>query len=141
MSASLQVLTLFVLALPIACISWTITHEELAREFHDYCQAKSKSCGSVYWRKFFYLFTCEYCFSHYVTAVFLVLTRYKLLCPGWRGYLIAGFSLVFVANVYMSLFGRIRLVLKKDRVEIAEQEAAIPKKRVEALRASSISGR
>jgi hypothetical protein len=73
-------------------------------------------------RKFFYLFTCEYCFSHYVTAAFLIVTRYKLLFPDWRGYLIAGFSLVWVANVYMGLFGRIRLDLRKERAQIATQE-------------------
>ena len=56
-----------------------------------------------YERKFFYLFTCEYCFSHYVTIFFLIITRYTLLYDGWRGYLIAGFSLVWIANQYMSI--------------------------------------
>lgn len=39
----------------------------------------------LYARKFFCLFICEYCFSHYVTAFFLVITRYTLLFDGWRG--------------------------------------------------------
>jgi hypothetical protein len=119
---SLQVLALFILALPIASIAWTITHEEVVREFRDVCLAKSATCRRVYERKFFYLFTCEYCFSHYVTAVFLLITRYKLLFPDWRGYLIAGFSLVWVANFYMSLFARIRLDLKRERIEIKKDE-------------------
>lgn len=126
MNISLQVLSLFIIALPIASVTWTITHEEVVREFRDYCEEKSKTCRRIYQRKFFYLFTCEYCFSHYVTAIFLAVTRYKVLFPGWRGYLIGGLSLVFVANVYMSLFGRIRLVIKKDRVEIAKEETALP---------------
>jgi hypothetical protein len=126
MNISLQILSLFILALPIASVAWTITHEEVVRELRDFCSTKSQTCRRIYERKFFYLFTCEYCFSHYVAAVFLLITRYKLLYPGWRGYLIAGFSLVFVANVYLSLFGRIRLELKKERVEIAEEEAAQP---------------
>ncbi len=29
------------------------------------------------------LFNCECCFGHYVTAVFLIITRYKLLFPDW----------------------------------------------------------
>jgi len=29
--------------------------------------------------RLFYLFTCEYCFSHYVTVLLLFLTGYKLL--------------------------------------------------------------
>jgi hypothetical protein len=64
--------------------------------------------------------TCEFCFSHYVTMAFLILTRYKLLYSGWLGYLIAGFSLVWVANIYMSIFGRLRLEIKRERVEIDE---------------------
>src|ERR1017187_4564350 len=107
MNISLQVLSLFIIALPIASVAWTITHEEVVREFHDFCVANSKTCRFIFERKFFYLFTCEYCFSHYVTAVFLIITRYKLLFPDWRGYLIAGSSLVGVANVYMSIFGRL----------------------------------
>lgn len=122
MSESSQVLALFILALPIASIAWTITHEEVVREFRDACLAKSATCRRVYERKFFYLFTCEYCLSHYVTVVFLLITRFKLLFPDWRGYLIAGFSLVWVANFYMSLFARVRLDLKKERIEIKKDE-------------------
>jgi hypothetical protein len=120
-----QVLSLFLLALPIASIAWTITHEEVVREFRDVCLGKSTTCRRIYERKFFYLFTCEYCFSHYVTAVFLVITRFKLLYPDWRGYLIAGFSLVWVANVYMSLFARIRLEVKRERVQIKKEEKGV----------------
>jgi hypothetical protein len=125
MDLSLQVLSLFLLALPIASIAWTITHEEVVREFRDYCISESKICRRIYQRKFFYLFTCEYCFSHYVTAVFLLITRYKLLYTDWRGYLVAGFALVWVANVYMGLFGRIRLDLRKERAEIGAEEATL----------------
>jgi hypothetical protein len=98
-----QVLSLFLLALPVASIAWTITHEEVVREFRDVCLGKSTTFRRIYERKFFYLVTCEYCFSHYVTAVFLIITRFKLLYPDWRGYLIAGFALIWVANVYLSL--------------------------------------
>lgn len=115
-------LALFIIALPIASIAWTVTHEELFKEFHDSCLAKSKSCRHLYQRKFFYLFTCEFCFSHYVTAFFLIVTRYKLIFLGWRGYLISGFSLVWVANVYIALFTLIRLDLKKERTEIESEE-------------------
>lgn len=125
MNVQLQVLYLFVLALPVASVAWTITHEEVVREFRDYCVAESKVCRRIYERKFFYLFTCEYCFSHYVTAAFLIITRYKLLFPDWRGYLIAGFSLVWVANVYMGIFGWIRLGVKRERAEIRIDEAAV----------------
>jgi hypothetical protein len=110
-----QLVFLFVLAIPIASIAWTVTHEDVFREPHDWCLKKSKTCRRLLTRKVFYLFTCEYCFSHYVTAVILFITRYKLLFDDWRGYLIAGFSLVWVANVYMSFFGRLRLQKTRSR--------------------------
>jgi hypothetical protein len=76
----------------------------------------------VFTRKFFYLFTCEYCFSHYVTIIFVALTNYKLLLDDWRGYLIAGFALVWIANTYMSLFARVRIDLKRERTEVSVLE-------------------
>jgi hypothetical protein len=123
MSISFQLLALFVLAIPVACVTWTITHEEAVREFREICVRKSNSCRHLYQRKFFYLFTCEYCLSHYITTGLLFMTRYKLLFPDWRGYLISGFSLVWVANIYMSLFARVRLGVKRERVEIDKAES------------------
>ena len=117
---SQQILALFTLAIPIASIAWTVTHEEIFREPRDWCAAKSQKCRTLLERKIFYIMTCEYCFSHYVTIAFLLLTRYKLLYPDWRGYLISGFSLVWVANLYMGIFGRLRLEIKRERVEIEE---------------------
>ena len=111
----LQVAWLFLLPLPIACIAWTVTHEEIFKGPRDFCTQKSKTCKTIAARKFFYLFTCEYCFSHYVTLAFLIITRYHLLFADWRGYLIAGFALVWVANIYMSLFGLVRVGLKKKK--------------------------
>lgn len=122
MPIGLQVAWLFILAIPIACIAWTVTHEEIFREPHEYCVRKSKECKSLLTRKFFYLFTCEYCFSHYVTIFFLCLTGYQLLLPGWRGYIIAGFSLVWIANIYISLFGLIRIDLKKEKTIVSRLE-------------------
>ena len=125
-----QVAYLFLLALPIACIAWTVTHEEVFREPREYCEKKVKTCRSLWQRKFFYLFTCEYCFSHYIVLIFLFITRFQLLYTGWRGYLIAFFALVWIANVYMSLFGFLRVGMKKERVEakIKEEEFKEAKK-------------
>lgn len=118
MDIYLQIVFLFVIALPVAAITWVVTHEELFREFHDLCVKRSEVEKRLYARKFFYLFTCEYCFSHYVTVVFLWVTRFKMLFSNWRGYLIAGFALVWIANLYIALFTRLRLDLKKQRVQI-----------------------
>ena len=120
-----QVLILFLLAIPVACTSWTITHEELFREFHEFCLDRSRRCNRLYQRKFFFAITCEYCLSHYAAVVLLIITRYRLVFDSWRGYLIAGFSLVWIANFYMAIFGRLRLELKSQRLEIAEEERRV----------------
>jgi hypothetical protein len=122
MTLGSQLLWLVILAIPIATITWAVTHEEVFREPRDYCAQRSQDATRLWQRKFFYLFTCEYCFSHYVTILFLFITRYKLLYEDWRGYLVAGFALVWIANLYMSLFGRLRLDIRKERVEIKEKE-------------------
>jgi hypothetical protein len=126
----LQLFWLFVLAIPIACVAWTVTHEEIFREPREYCVDRSKNARSLLARKFFYLFTCEYCFSHWVTIFFLIVTRYRLLLDDWRGYLISFFAVVAVANVYLSSFGRLRqevksekLTAKKKELELEEVEA------------------
>jgi hypothetical protein len=120
-----QVFVLFVLAIPVATIAWTVTHEEVFREPREFCIRRSQTCRRLLERKFFYLFTCEYCFSHWVVIATLIVTRYTLLYTDWRGYLVAGFSLVWVANLYMSLFGRLRLDIKEERLEIEMDETRL----------------
>jgi len=117
-----QFATLLLLAIPIACISWTVTHEEVFREPREWCKQRSQTSRRTLERKIFYLFTCEYCFSHYVVAAFLAITHFQLLYQGWRGYLVSGFALVWVANIYMSAFNRLRLDIKHENVEIAVVE-------------------
>lgn len=125
MDITTQLAWLFILAVPISCVAWTVTHEEVFREPREYCIRRSRYASTMFKRKFFYLFTCEYCFSHYVTIAFLIITDFKLLLDDWRGYLIAGFALVFVANAYMSLFALLRQSIKKEMTEIKvlEKEA------------------
>ena len=136
LTLNLQILYLFLLAAPIACIAWTVTHEEVFREPREYCLGKSRNCKSLLQRKFFYLFTCEYCFSHYVTIFFLIITRYRLGFDDWRGYIIAGFSLVWVANLYMSAFGRLRIDIKKERLDANLKEEELKKTTEENRQAS-----
>ena len=112
-----EIAALFILSVPVACMSWTITHEEIFSEMKNYCLRCSNESKNIIKRKFFYLFTCEYCFSHYVTALMLIITKYHLLYDDWKGYLVGGFSIVWIANIYMSIYGRIRVNLKKERIE------------------------
>ena len=127
MNIGIQVALLFVLSIPVACISWTITHEEVFREPREYCVKRSQKSKSFLVRKFFYLFTCEYCFSHYISLGMLILTRFHLVFPDWRGYLIGGFSMVWIANLYMSLFVLLRTDIKKEKLIAEEKEELLGK--------------
>ena len=120
-----MIVELFVLAIPIACVARTVVFEEVFRELRQVCERKSKACRGFVARKFFYLFTCEYCFSHYVTLFFLLLTEYHLLFSDWRGYLIAFFSLVFVANAYLNVYNRLRIDITAQKVETKAKEKEI----------------
>ncbi len=120
-----SVLMLFILAMPIACISWTVTHEEVFKEIRDFCTKNSRERKTLVGRKFFYLFTCEYCFSHYITIFMLIVTGYTLGFDDWRGYFIAGFSLVWIANIYMSLYGLLRVDIKTEQTSVKVKEKQI----------------
>jgi len=127
MELATQLIWLFILPLPISCVAWIVTHEEIFREPREYCVRCSQERKMLIARKFFYIFTCEYCFSFYVTVIFLIFTRYKLLINDWRGYILACFALVWLANIYMSLFFLIRTNIKKEGVEIKKEEKEIEK--------------
>ena len=125
-------LELVILALPVAAIAWTVTHEELFRELHDYCVERSRLGTNLVARKFFYLLTCEYCFSHYVAAAWLLMTRFTLLYSDWRGYLIAWFALVWLANHYIAVYARLKLGIRSERLdinlkEVVNKKAGAPK--------------
>ena len=62
-----------------------------------------------------------------MAAGFIALTQFQLLLADWRGYLVAWFAVVAVANLYMSLFGRLRVDIKSEGLEakVKEQEIAI----------------
>ena len=52
----------------------------------------------------------------------LIFTGFKLLINDWRGYVLAGFALVWVANVYMSIYNLIRSSLKVENIEAKIEE-------------------
>lgn len=113
---------LLVLAMPVACIAWTVTHEDILKEPREYCARRSTEARGFLARKFFYLFTCEYCFSHWVALGVLMATGFRLLYDDWRGYVVSGFALVWVANHYMSVFGRLRLGIRSERIDVSLKE-------------------
>ena len=137
-----QIIGLFVLAIPVACVARTVVFEEVFKEPREYCRRMSKACRTAVVRKFFYLFTCEYCFSHWVTLALLVVTRYRLMYDDWRGYLVSFFSLVFVANAYMNLYARLRVDItsEKKAIEVKEKEIEAKDKEIQMLEVEMSGG-
>ena len=124
MQISTQIFWLLILSMIVASIAWTVTQEEIFREIRDTCEDKSEKCDSILQRKFYYVFTCEYCFSHWVTILLLLLTGFQLLIDDWRGYILAFFAIPWIANQWMSLYRRLRVDIKHENVKakVVEQE-------------------
>ncbi len=120
-----QLFWLAILSLAVATVAWTVTQEEVFRELREYSARRSAGAASLLERKFFYLLTCEYCFSHYVALFFVGIARFQLLRDGWTGYLIAFFATVAVANGLMSLFALLRQSLKHETLEAKKDEKAL----------------
>ena len=119
-----QIFWLIIISIVVASVAWTVTQEEIFREPREYCADKSENCENFFQRKFFYVFTCEYCFSHWVTAFFLVLTGFQLLIPDWRGYVLAFFAVPWLANQWMSIYRRLRVGIKHEnlRAKVVEEK-------------------
>jgi hypothetical protein len=137
-----QIAFAVLLAIPVACVAWTITQEELFREVQEGLRAYQREHPDSFWRqKLAYLPTCPYCLSHYVAAVFIALFRFRMLADDWRGYVVSLFALVLLANVYITLYNLLRVVLRAakaaaDRAQ-AILEAKHPPPTAESARAKS----
>jgi hypothetical protein len=114
MLISTQIFWLIILSMVVASISWTVTQEEIFREWREYCQDKHEKCGSLPKRKFFYIFTCEYCFSHWVTILILIFSGFRLLIDDWRGCILAFFVIPWISNQFMSIYRRLRVGIKHE---------------------------
>jgi hypothetical protein len=108
------IFVLVLLSMAIASISWTITQEEIFREPREWCGRLCKTARSTIVRKFFYVFTCEYCFSHWVALIAILITGFRLVYDDWRGLLVAFFVLPWLANQWMSVYRRLRVEIKKE---------------------------
>jgi hypothetical protein len=62
-----------------------VTHEDEFRETRKWLSHPQQAFLHSLPAKFFYLSPCEYCFIHYVAAIFIALANFKLLAPGLRG--------------------------------------------------------
>jgi hypothetical protein len=115
-----QIFQLLLLSLVVASVSWTVTQEEIFREPRDWCAERSEAALNLLTRKFFYVFTCEYCFSHWVTLGVVAASSFRLGFDDWRGYIVAFFATNWLANQWMSLYRRLRVDIKKENI-VAEK--------------------
>ncbi|MEO8041232.1 MAG: hypothetical protein ABI646_01365 [Acidobacteriota bacterium] len=119
----IQIFWLLILSMVVASISWTVTQETIFEEWREAAKDRSEKADNILVRKFFYVWTCEYCFSHWVTIVVLLITNFRLLMDDWRGYFVAFFVLPLFANFWMSLYRRLRVEIKHENA-LAEQTIA-----------------
>lgn len=112
-----QIYWLIIISVVVASVAWTVTQEEIFREPREYCAERSQNSKSFFERKFFYVFTCEYCFSHWVTLFFLILTGFQLLIEDFRGYILAFFAIPWLANQWMSIYRRLRVGIKVENLQ------------------------
>lgn len=117
-----QIFSILIVSVAVASVAWTVTQEEIFREAVDLCDRRSKAASNILERKFFYVFTCEYCFSHWVTLAFIILADIRILIDDWRGYVIAFFVIAWIANQWMSLYRRLRVGIKHEAILAEKQE-------------------
>ena len=114
MPIPIQIFWILLLSMTVASITWTVTQEEIFIEWREGFEKKSRTAKNILARKFFYVFTCEYCFSHWVTILILILTSFRVLIDDWRGSVLAFFLLPWLANQWMSLYRRLRVGIKHE---------------------------
>lgn len=124
MDLATQMAYALLLAIPVACIAWTVTQEEISRDLREAAKSFQKRKPRSLWRaKLAYLTTCPYCFSHYVAAAFVLLLQFKMLSDSWPGYVVSLFSVVLIANFYVSLYHLLRVALRAAKA-LADKEQA-----------------
>lgn len=110
-------MNVLIAVLIVACVTWTITQEEIFKEVRAWLISKSDGAGWLT-RKALYLPTCHYCFSHYIAALVFTLTFTGPLRISWIWY----FPVVWMANHSMTLYGFLRQLQKRCSYEAKERE-------------------
>jgi hypothetical protein len=121
MSTAGQIYWIIILSLIVASIAWTVTQEKIFEEPRNFAKRKSETAKNIWVRKFCYVWTCEYCFSHWVTLLVLLITGFQVMFDDWRGYVLAFFLLPWVANQWMSLYRMLRVDIKHENA-LAEEK-------------------
>jgi hypothetical protein len=123
----IQIYWAVVLSIVVASVAWTVTQEEIFSEWRDEFKKRSQTSKNIFVRKFFYVWTCEYCFSHWVTILILLLTGFRLVIDDWRGYILAFFALPWLANQWISIYRRLRVGIKHENLLAEEVKTELGK--------------
>ena len=77
-----------------------------------------------------------------MTLAVLLVTRYHLMYDDWKGYFVAFFSLVFMANAYLNLYSRLRVDItsEKKTIEVKEKEIEAKDKEIQKLEVEMSGG-
>ena len=110
------------LALPVACVSWTIVEAEITRDLREWlkgwaCRQGRGATRAWLCRKLAYLPTCAYCSSHYVALAALALSPVHILNLGWQGLVLGWLSVVGVSTVYLTFYQLLRVLLRWCQVK------------------------
>jgi hypothetical protein len=113
------------LAAVVAVLDRTICQEEITKELRSYLQYWKDKARSLLVRKLCYGLTCEFCCSFWLSLLIVSVWQYQLLSDDFRGYILAVFVVMAVANVYMGFYNHIRVDLRKERAvaDITERAA------------------
>jgi len=61
-------------------------------------------------------------------VIFLVITRFKLLFPDWRGYLVSLFAVAWMPNLYMSFFRTSDSIFITSRIDLKSKDLDLQSK-------------
>lgn len=129
------------LAVPVAIIVRAFTTEEIFRQPREFCAQQhqhyddltangaQRFAGRLRYlllAKLCYVPTCDFCFSFWVSLVVVWIAEYSMYYNGWRGFALATFVVMGVANVYLSGFSHLRVDLRKERAVAETIEKSKP---------------
>lgn len=121
----------WLLAAPVAIIVRACTTEEVFRQPREFCATRHRQYGEslrgpgganftqrvslFVLEKLCYIPTCDYCLSFWVSLIVVWLAEFSLHFDDWRGFALATFVVMGVANVYLAIFSHLRVDLRKQR--------------------------
>lgn len=112
---------LFVYAVVVAVLVRALTDEEIFKEPRAWLTAYYQEDRHPFLlRKLAYVPTCEFCCSFWVALVVVWLLGFRLALDDWRGFFVAVFAVMGLANLYLGLFSLLRVGLRRDRA-VADQ--------------------